>query len=91
MEPIHLDDDCWKILKTLTYAPKTPQIISHVYGMPISDCWKRIRFLEGLGLIRVVLAFFSKTGRVLYFYQTAQDRLDIVYEGTPQVYFQPVW
>lgn len=67
----------------------TPQMLSRVHGISIADCWNRVRFLEGLGLITVVLTFISSEGRVLYFYQTAGDNLAIVLEDRPTVYFQP--
>ena len=76
-------------MKGLSTSPKTPQMLARIYGMPISDAWKRIHFLEGLGLIRVVLAFIARDARVLYFYQTGEP-VTVIAEDAPSVYFQPV-
>lgn len=87
-EALRLDDACWKILKGLSQTPKTPQMLSRIYGIPVAETWKRVRFLEGLGLVTVLLTFFSNSGRVLYFYQTAGDNLNVVMEEVPTLYFQ---
>lgn len=90
MEQLHLDEACWKLLKGLSDAPKTPQTLSRIYGMPITDTWRRIRFLEGLGLIRVVLTFLDRHGRPLYFYQSRQP-LTLVPDEPQAVYFDAAW
>ncbi len=91
MEPLHLDDECWKILKSLSYTPKTPQMVSRILGMPVADTWKRVHFLEGLGLVQVVLTFIARNGRVLYFYETGRENLAVVSEGASVgVYFRAV-
>ncbi len=89
VEPIHLDDMCWRILKTLSHTPKTPQMVSRIHGIPIAECWNRIRFLEGLDIIQVVLTFVTSEGKVLSFYQTMPEKLSIIYEDRPAVYFTP--
>lgn len=89
MESLQLDDGCWKILKGLSYSPKTPQMLGRIYGMPIAECWKRIHFLEGLGLIHVVLMFVSREGRIVQFYETGKETLEIVVNQTAGVYFEP--
>jgi hypothetical protein len=91
LEPLHLDDACWVILRSLTDAPKTPQMISRIHGIPIVDGWKRVRFLEGLGLVHVVLTFLTREGQVLYFYQRSNEALTVVFEDRPRLYFQPAW
>lgn len=88
MEELQLDDECWKILKALSSSPKTPQMIAQIYGVPISDTWKRIHFLEGLGIINVVLAFITRDGRVLYFYEVAEP-ITIPEESGGVVLFEP--
>ena len=89
MESLQLDDRSWMILKSLTHTPKTPQMLAYIYGIPSAECWQRIRFLEGLGLIEVVLAYVSRVGRVVYFYQANQDAISVVVEGgTATVYFE---
>lgn len=78
------------ILQGLTHTPKTPQMLAHIYGIPIAECWQRIRFLEGLGLIQIVLAYVSRVGRVVYFYQTSKEAISVVVEdGAATVYFEP--
>ncbi|TLZ50881.1 MAG: hypothetical protein E6K18_06325 [Methanobacteriota archaeon] len=89
MEYIQLDDGCWRILKGVSYSPKTPPMLARIYGMPIADCWNRVRFLEGLGLIRVVLTYVSREGRLLTFYETSEERIEIVVGETAGVYFEP--
>lgn len=90
MERLHLDDECWTILKALSYAPKTPQMIARIHGVPVADAWKRIHFLEGLGLVHVVLTFIARDGRILYFYETGRENLAVVSEGASVgVYFDP--
>jgi len=88
LESIQLDDGCWKILKGLSYSPKTPQMLSRIYSMPIAECWKRIHFMEGLGLIRAILMFVSRDGRVLQFYETGDERLHVVVGDTPEGFFE---
>ena len=89
MESLQLDDGSWKILKGLSYSPKTPQMLSRIYGMPIAECWKRIHFLEGLGLIHVVLMFVSRAGRIVQFYETGKETLQIRVNETADVFFEP--
>lgn len=89
MEKLQLDDECWRILKGLTHSPKTPQMLARIYGMPIADTWKRIHFLEGLGIVRVVLTFLARDDRILYFYQVEGEPLSVVVEPDPVVYFEP--
>ncbi len=89
MESLQLDDDSWKILKGLSYSPKTPQMLSRIYGIPVAECWKRIHFLEGLGLIHVVLVFVSREGRIVQFYETGKETLQVVVNETAGVYFEP--
>lgn len=88
MEPIQLDDECWKILKGLSYSPKTPQMLARIYGMPVADAWNRVHFLEGLGLVHVVLTFINRDGRVSYFYEKERE-LAIRVGETASAYFQP--
>jgi len=88
LEPLQLDDRCWRILKALSNTPKTPQMLSRIYGMPIADTWNRIHLLEGLGLVEVVLTFLSRDGRVLFFYQTGGP-VSVAVDGTPSAYFEP--
>jgi len=64
-------------------------MLARIYGMPIADCWNRVRFLEGLGLIRVVLTYVSREGRLLTFYETSEERIEIVVGETAGVYFEP--
>ena len=89
MESLQLDDGSWKILKGLSYSPKTPQMLARIYGMPIAECWNRVHFLEGLGLIRVVLIFVSREGRVLQFYETGDQRIEVVVGEGASVLFNP--
>jgi len=89
VESLQLDDGSWKILKGLSYSPKTPQMLSRIYGMPIAECWKRIHFLEGLGLIHVVLMFVSRAGRIVQFYETGKETLQIRVNETAGVFFEP--
>ena len=90
LESLHLDDTCWRILKALSYAPKTPQMLARIHGMPIADAWKRVHFLEGLGLVHIVLTFITREGRILYFYEAGRDALTVVSEdASVSVYFQP--
>ena len=89
MESLQLDDGSWKILKGLSYSPKTPQMLARIYGMPIAECWKRIHFLEGLGLIHVVLMFVSRAGRIVQFYETGKETLQIRVNETADVFFEP--
>jgi len=90
VEPLQLDDRCWMILKGLSNSPKTPQMLATIFGIPIAECWQRIRFLEGLGLIEVILTFISREGRVVYFYQTNTESLSVaIVEDTAAVYFEP--
>ncbi|MEK6851288.1 MAG: hypothetical protein AABY30_01980 [Candidatus Thermoplasmatota archaeon] len=90
MESLQLDDRSWMILKGLTHTPKTPQMLAHIYGIPIVECWQRIRFLEGLGLVEVILVYVSRLGRVVYFYQTNKEAVSVVVEGDKAtVFFEP--
>ncbi len=77
MEPLHLDDACWVLLKSLADAPKTPQMLARIHNLPTAACWKRVRFLEGLGLIHVALTFLTREGEILYFYQRSNEAIAI--------------
>ncbi len=89
LESLQLDDACWKILKGVSYSPKTPQMLARIYGMPIAECWKRMHFLEGLGLIHVVLIYVSRDGRIVQFYEPGEHKIEVIVGDTAGVYFHP--
>ena len=66
-------------------------MVSRIYGIPSKDCWKRVHFLEGVGLVRVVLKSLTREGQVLQFYQKASNPIAVEVEDRPTAYVQPAW
>ena len=64
-------------------------MLARIYAMPIAECWKRVHFLEGLGLMHVVLMFVSRDGRILQFYEPGEQRIEVVVGDAAAVYFNP--
>ncbi len=59
---VRLDPDSKRILIGLLGSPKTAGEVSRIYGIPIAVVWEKLRRLQELGLVRLVLTFVDSSG-----------------------------
>jgi len=59
------------ILRATTSGPRTPGQIARSHGVPVVQCWHRVRRLVDLGVLRLVMVDVTPDGRTLRFFQAA--------------------
>jgi len=64
-----LDRTSTRILAAVAREPLTPGQIARQHNIPVVECWHRVRRLEDLGLLRLVLVHVTSDGRTLRFFQ----------------------
>jgi len=60
---VRLDPASKRILVALLASPKTPGEVSRIYGIPVATVWEKIRRLQELGLVHMVLTFAGEMRR----------------------------
>src|SRR5947208_16686970 len=68
---VRLDPASKRILVAFLASPKTPIEVSRVYGIPVATVRERIRRLQELGLVHMVLTFVDSTGQMREYYEAA--------------------
>ena len=64
-----LDRESTMILSAVAKTPMTPGQVARTYRIPIVDCWRRVRELQEMGLLRLVMVNATPDGRTLRFFQ----------------------
>jgi len=66
---VRLDPASKRILVTLLASPKTPGEVSRIYGIPVATVWEKIRRLQELGLVHMVLTFVDSAGEMRRYFE----------------------
>ncbi|HEY7589141.1 MAG TPA: hypothetical protein VIB49_10415 [Thermoplasmata archaeon] len=66
---VQLDPASKRILFAMLASPKTPQEVSHIYGIPVVLVWQKVNRLQDLGLVREVLCFVDSAGRLRRYFE----------------------
>lgn len=59
------------ILRATSAGPRTPGQIARAGGVPVVECWRRVRKLAEMGLVRLVMIDVTPDGRTLRFFQAS--------------------
>ena len=66
---VRLDPASKRILVALLASPKTAVEVSRIYGIPVATVRERIRRLQELGFVHMVLTFVDSTGQMRQYYE----------------------
>jgi len=66
---VRLDPASKRILVALLASPKTPGQVSRIYGIPVATVWEKIRRLQELGLVHMVLTFVDSAGEMRRYFE----------------------
>jgi hypothetical protein len=66
---VRLDPASKRILVALLASPKTPGEVSRIYGIPVATVWDKIRRLQELGLVHMVLTFVDSGGEMRRYFE----------------------
>jgi hypothetical protein len=66
---VRLDPASKRILVALLASPKTPGEVSRIYGIPVATVWDKIRRLQELGLVHMVLTFVDSAGEMRRYFE----------------------
>jgi DNA-binding Lrp family transcriptional regulator len=66
---VRLDPASKRILVALLASPKTPGEVSRIYGIPVATVWERLRRLQELGLVHMVLTFVDSAGQMRQYFE----------------------
>src|SRR5205807_3082289 len=85
MEPLQLsqtvmDEYSARILMGTFERPVSALELSRRFGIPIAACYRRIKELEGLGLVYVEAALPSRNGKGLQLYRSRLRSVRIAFE-----------
>ena len=66
---VRLDPASKRILVALLASPKTPGEVSRIYGIPVATVWEKLRRLQELGLVHMVLTFVDSAGDMRRYFE----------------------
>ncbi|TLZ89416.1 MAG: winged helix-turn-helix transcriptional regulator [Methanobacteriota archaeon] len=66
---VRLDPASKRILVALLASPKTPGEVSRIYGIPVATVWEKLRRLQELGLVHMVLTFVDSAGEMRRYFE----------------------
>jgi len=66
---VRLDPASKRILVALLASPKTPGEVSRIYGIPVATVWDKVRRLQELGLVHMVLTFVDSAGEMRRYFE----------------------
>jgi len=66
---VRLDSASKRILVALLASPKTPGEVSRIYGIPVATVWEKLRRLQELGLVHMVLTFVDSAGEMRRYFE----------------------
>jgi len=69
MVEVDLDETAKGILMATLASPKTAGELTRIFGLPGAVVVDYLELLEHLGLVRVVLSFFGRAGRIIRYYE----------------------
>jgi hypothetical protein len=69
MVEVDLDETAKGILMATLASPKTAGELTRIFGLPGAVVIDYLELLEHLGLVRVVLSYFGRDGRIIRYYE----------------------
>ena len=66
---VRLDPVSKRILLGLLGSPKTAGEVSRIFSIPIAVVWEKLRRLQELGLVHLVLTFVDSTGEMRRYFE----------------------
>jgi hypothetical protein len=69
MIEVDLDETAKGILMATLASPKTAGELTRIFGLPGAVVIDYLELLEHLGLVRVVLSYFGRDGRIIRYYE----------------------
>lgn len=66
---VDLDDTAREILLTTLASPKTAGELARILDLPGAVIMDYLEILERLGLVRVVLSYWGREGRIVRYYE----------------------
>ncbi len=69
MVEVDLDETAKGILMATLASPKTAGELTRIFGLPGAVVVDYLELLEHLGLVRVVLSYFGRGGRIVRYYE----------------------
>jgi DNA-binding transcriptional ArsR family regulator len=69
MIEVDLDETAKGILMATLASPKTAGELTRIFGLPGAVVVDYLELLEHLGLVRVVLSYFGRDGRIIRYYE----------------------
>ena len=66
---VRLDPASKRILVALLASPKTPGEVSRIYGIPVATVWEKLRRLQELGFVHLVLTFVDSAGEMRRYFE----------------------
>jgi len=69
MVEVDLDETAKGILMATLASPKTAGELTRIFGLPGAVVIDYLELLEHLGLVRVVLSYFGRGGRIIRYYE----------------------
>jgi len=94
MDPRHLskllaDEYSVKILSASFRSPRSANYLSMKFDIPIAACYRRIKALEEVGLLKPVERVFTKFGKWVWTYQSNLKYANLVLEdGRMKMYLE---
>jgi len=80
LSKILADPYSMKILASTYAKPTSAQEISIKFDIPIAQCYRRIRTLESLGMVKAVKSILTKKGKRMKLYKSDVKNAYVVYE-----------
>lgn len=76
--PVHVrDKNIEKILIATSLKPMTAYGVSKVFGIPVALCHRKMKMLEGLGLVACVRKVISDEKGTVKFYRAQEDKVNV--------------
>ncbi len=69
MAEVDLDETAKGILMATLASPKTAGELTRIFGLPGAVVVDYLELLEHLGIVRVVLSYFGRGGRIVRYYE----------------------
>ena len=83
------DDEVQKILKATYMVPRSPIEVSEIYGIPIANCYRKIKVLEDAGILKAVDVKKDFRGRRTTYYRAQMENAYVTYgDGTMRIRFE---
>ncbi|MEW5937875.1 MAG: winged helix-turn-helix domain-containing protein [Candidatus Thermoplasmatota archaeon] len=80
MTKLVADEDIERILLAANGREMTAHEMSEALGIPIARCYRKVRALEDIGLLKEARSLMGRDGRIHKFYMADIDSVYVYYE-----------